>query len=322
MTSHGTDVCERVPRKIPGGGALREVWQGIDGDEDNDSAVGSGAAYIYTRDESGWAQQAYVKASNTDALDHFADSVALSDDGMLLAVGAPGESSSASGIDGDQQNNSLADAGAVYMYARDDVGWAQQAYIKAQNPGGDFFGSSVSLNEDGTMLAVGAHMEASHATGIDGDETDNSLAQAGAVYVFTRTSLWAQTAYIKASNTDGLDHFGSSVALSHDGSLLAVGAYKEDSGGLGLGADQADNSLSSAGAVYVYARAPSGVWTQRAYVKAPNAGAFDLFGIGLALSDDGSTLAVGARGELSSATGIGGDQADNSINGAGAVYLY
>lgn len=296
---------------------------GVDDDEDDDSAEGAGAVYLYARDELGWAREAYVKASNTDALDHFGDSVALSDDGNILAVGAPGESSNAAGIDGDQGNNALADAGAVYVYARDDMGWTQQAYVKAQNPGGDFFGTSVALNADGTTLAVGALMEASGATGVDGDQADNSLAQAGAVYVFARDqSVWTQAAYVKASNTDDFDHFGSSVALSDAGDLLAVGAYREDSGAVGLAGDQADNSLSSAGAVYVYTRSPAGVWTHEAYVKASNSGAFDLFGIGVALSEDASTLAVGARGELSGATGLGGDQTDNSISGAGAVYLY
>jgi hypothetical protein len=296
---------------------------GIDDNANNNSAADSGAVYMYARADMGWTPQAYVKASNTDALDHFGDSVALSDDGMMLAVGAPGESSSAPGIDGDPTNNSLADAGAVYVYARDDAGWAQQAYVKASNPGGDFFGTSVSLDEDGTTLAVGALMEASSATKIDGDQNDNSLAQAGAAYVFARDqSSWTQSAYVKASNTGGLDYFGCSVVLSDDGDLLAVGAYREDGGAIGIGGDQADNSLSSAGAVYVYTRGQSGVWTHEAYVKAPNTGAFDFFGIGVALSEDGSTLAVGARGELSSATGVGGDQTDDSITGAGAVYLY
>jgi hypothetical protein len=296
---------------------------GIDGDDGDNSAQGSGAVYVFARDEMVWAQQAYVKASNAGALDHFGDSVALSDDGSTLAVGAPGESSNAAGIDGDQDNDAFADAGAVYVYVRDDVGWTQQAYVKAQHPGGDFFGSSVALSQDGSTLAVGALMEASNATGVDGDQTDNSYAQAGAAYVFARDqAIWTQAAYIKASNTDALDYFGSSVAISDDGGLLAVGASREDSGAIGIGTDGADNSLSSAGAVYVYAKSQAGVWSHGAYVKASNSGAFDFFGIGVALSEDGGTLAVGARGELSSATGLGGDQSDNSITGAGAVYLY
>jgi hypothetical protein len=62
-------------------------------------------------------------------------------------------------------------------------------------------------------------------------------------------------------------------------------------------------------------------WSQRAYVKAPNTYEIDHF-LPAALSGDGNTLAVGAAGEDSSATGIGGNQADNSASYAGAVYLY
>ncbi|HEX7841343.1 MAG TPA: hypothetical protein VF469_27885 [Kofleriaceae bacterium] len=60
----------------------------------------------------------------------------------------------------------------------------------------------------------------------------------------------------------------------------------------------------------------------QAYVKASNTGAGDAFGHGIALSGDGSTLAVGAVGEDSAATGINGNQADNSASRAGAVYVF
>lgn len=77
---------------------------------------------------------------------------------------------------------------------------------------------------------------------------------------------------------------------------------------------------TEAGAVCVFTRS-GGVWSQQAYVKASNTGQ-DLFGESVALSGDGSTLAVGARNESSNATGIDGNQADNSANGAGAVYVF
>ncbi|RYF39700.1 MAG: hypothetical protein EOO25_14365 [Comamonadaceae bacterium] len=63
-------------------------------------------------------------------------------------------------------------------------------------------------------------------------------------------------------------------------------------------------------------------WTQQAYLKAPNADAGDRFGIGIALSRDGTSLAIAAEGEDSSATGVQGNSADNSTSGAGAAYLY
>src|SRR2546426_10206126 len=60
----------------------------------------------------------------------------------------------------------------------------------------------------------------------------------------------------------------------------------------------------------------------QAYIKASNTGAADEFGFAVALSGDGNTLAVGAPGEASVATGIGGNQADNTAPSAGAVYVF
>src|SRR5699024_5968785 len=104
------------------------------------------------------------------------------------------------------------------------------------------------------------------------------------------------------------EQFGASVALSRDGNTLAVGAYGEDSKATGIDGDQGDDSASSAGAVYVFVRDEGGTWTQEAYIKASNPDAHDRFGTSVALSRDGNTLAVGAKGEASSATGIGGNQ--------------
>jgi hypothetical protein len=50
---------------------------------------------VFTRSGATWTQQAYVKASNTDAGDQFGISVALSGDGNTLAVGASLEASAA-----------------------------------------------------------------------------------------------------------------------------------------------------------------------------------------------------------------------------------
>ncbi|MEK6749261.1 MAG: hypothetical protein AABY83_08655 [Pseudomonadota bacterium] len=112
--------------------------------------------------------------------------------------------------------------------------------------------------------------------------------------------------YVKASNTEAYDDFGYSVALSADGNTLAVGAQYEDSAATGVNnatPGQADNSALDSGAVYVYTRTGA-TWTQQAYVKASNTEANDLFGYSVALSADGNTLAVGAQGEDSAATGV------------------
>ncbi len=102
---------------------------------------------------------------------------------------------------------------------------------------------------------------------------------------------------------------------------LAVGARLEDSNAQGIGGDQNNNDAEGSGAVYVFVRQDSH-WSQQAYVKASNTDAGDNFGSRAALSADGNTLAVEARGEQSNAQGIGGDQTGNDAEGSGAVYLY
>jgi hypothetical protein len=172
---------------------------------------------------------------------------------LTLAVGAPREASAATGIGGNQDDDSTSGAGAVYVFTRSGTTWSQQAYVKASNTDvGDSFGS-VALSSDGATLLVGARFEYSAATGIGGNQADNSTLDAGAVYVFTRSgTTWSQQAYVKASNTGTNDEFGSALALSADGLTLAVGSPNEDSGATGLDGSQADNSTSGAGAVYVF----------------------------------------------------------------------
>lgn len=296
---------------------------GINGNQADNSASDAGAAYVFTRTDGLWAQEAYIKASNTGARDSFGSSVALSADGNTLAVGAKGEGSNATGINGNQADNSAGYAGAAYVFTRTANVWVQQAYIKASNTGtDDYFGCSVALSADGNTLAVGAALEASNATGVNGNQADNSAVYAGAVYVFTRTAgNWIQQVYIKASNTGARDSFGTSVALSADGNILAVGADGESSNATGIYGNQADNSASVSGAVYVFTRAAAN-WAQEAYIKASNTAAGDAFGTSVTLSADGNTLAVAARSEASSAIGINTNQTDNSAAGAGAVYVF
>ena len=99
-----------------------------------------------------------------------------------------------------------------------------------------------------------AGAENSAATGLNGDETDNSANDAGAAYVFSRNSggVWTQKDYVKASNTEAGDNFGSAIALSADGSMLAVGAELEDSVATGVNGDETDNSATDSGAVYIF----------------------------------------------------------------------
>lgn len=355
---------------------------GINGDENNNDAASAGTVYVYVKSAGSWSKQAYIKASVSTAGDNFGAAVSLSadgnklavgaplqnnsgrvhvftrsgsvwseqdilmaefpgggdffgnvislsDDGSTLAVGAPGEDSTASGLgsngaDGQLDGASL--SGAAYIFTENAGSWVQQEYFKSENSDGDdLFGSSVSLSADGNTFAVGAIGEASDSTGI-ASSPNNNAADAGAVYVFSRNgNTWMQQEYIKPDNTGDGDNFGTSVSLSDDGNTLAVGAIVEDSVATGIDGNGADDSADGAGAAYVFTRGGA-IWTQQAYIKASNTDAGDNFGRSISLSADGNLLAVGAEKEQSSATGINGNQNDNSItgggNGAGAAYVY
>jgi hypothetical protein len=375
----------------------------------------AGLAALAVRGEAqvGIKQIDFLKASNPDAMDHFGcggvqqghtgRGVALSGDGTTMAVGAPHEASGAKGVNGNQRDNSVFEAGAVYVYTRAGSGWAQQAYLKASNPQMSAgFGHFVALSDDGNTLAVSAYWESSNAKGINGNQQDESIPQAGAVYVFTRQgTTWLQEAYIKASNTGEAgtadsfgegDQFGFSLAMSGDGNTLAAGALTEDGGTAGINGNQGDNSAASAGAIYVFTRTgrawvaagvrqvvthrrrrpvrirggpeprrsvmavgafdedgsarqvngpndnraggsgaayvftrTGGTWSQQAYIKPSNIETQDAFGVDVALSDDGTTLLVGSLDEDCAATTVNAPGCDTDWRddlSMGAAYVF
>ncbi|MGI8601672.1 MAG: hypothetical protein ACR2OZ_01600 [Verrucomicrobiales bacterium] len=282
--------------------------------QNDNNAADSGAAYVFVRSGTTWSQQAYLKASNTGEGDSFG-SVAVS--GETVVIGAFAEDSSAIGVNGDQSDNSAAGAGGAYIFVRTETTWSQQAYLKASNTGGgDFFGGSVAISDN--TVVVGAYPEASNATGVNGNQNDNSALYSGAAYVFVRNeTTWSQQAYLKASNTEAYDFFGASVAVSGD--TVVVGAYTEDSSAVGVNGSQSNNSAANSGAAYVFVRNGS-TWEQQAYLKASNTEAGDSFGYDVALSEN--TVVVGAISEASATTGVNGQQSDNSAEVAGAAYVF
>jgi len=293
-----------------------------------DGASASGAAYVFTRSGTTWSQQAYIKASNAGANDNFGTHVAISLD--TAAVGATGEDSNLTGILAGSPNegttgNAVSNSGSVYVFTRSGTNWTQQAYVKASNTdGGDTFGSSIAINSD--TLVVGAPGEGSTGTGVNPGptaEADNTANASGAAYVFTRSgTTWSQQAYVKASNTEVSDAFGTSVSIN--GTKLVVGAPGENSNLTTVLQGSPSNlatggGAAGAGAVYTFVNQGGG-WSQEAYVKAPNSETGDAFGTSLAIDND--TLVIGATGEDSHASGVGGNQADNSLLNAGAVYVF
>jgi hypothetical protein len=382
LSADGNTIAVGAPHESSGA-------KGINGNQNDSSVYSAGAVYVFTRRGDTVTQQAYIKASNPMPSANFGSSVVLSRDGNTMAVAAYYESSAATGINGNQNDRSIPEAGAVYIFTRSGNTWSQQAYIKASNTGtaavgdglaeGDQFGYSIALSSDGNTLAVGAIGEDSNATGINGDQADNSANQSGAAYVFIRSgSTWSQQAYVKstmtrpnilfgysiglsangdtlavaeydadrgkgalyaltrsggtwshqariqAENGEPQDSLGYSLAISEDGNTIASGAADEDCLKPGINPTGCENdqaSNTSAGAAYVFVRNGT-TWTQQAFLKASNPGKEDWFGVRIAISGDGNTVAVGAPNEDSAATGINGKQDDESAQEAGAVYFF
>ncbi len=256
----------------------------VNGDQTNDATPDAGAVYVFVRSGSSWTQQAYLKPSNTRTGDLFGYAVAISGD--TIVVGAPQDDLSS--------YDPYTDVGAAYVFVRDGTNWTQQAYLQPPTPvvpfpalPGILFGITVAVS--GHTVVIGAPYEGYKATGVNGTVTDLAT-QSGAAYVFVRSGTsWSQQAYLKASNTDSGDNFGSAVAISLD--TIVIGAPEEDSNG-----NQTDNSVGGSGAVYVFTRTGSD-WTQQAYLKASNTVPWGTeLGFGVSAAISGDTLVTGGTG--------------------------
>jgi hypothetical protein len=189
----------------------------------------------------------YLKASNTDPRDGLGIDVVVSADGYTLAVSATGEASNASGVNGNQADNSSGNSGAVYVFRRRGNIWQQEAYLKAGvNQEEQVFGGRLryvdyqpqAISADGSMLAVGA-----------AGQDVNGVEDAGAVYVYRRQgSTWSLMATLHASPLHPSDWFGHSVDMSHDGRTLKVN-----------GIQPIDERGSSEMRTYIFVR-PGNTW--------------------------------------------------------------
>lgn len=276
----------------------------VEGRDGSGNALATSAPLLLDGNLNPAAIIGYFKAGNTDDFDNFGWSVALSADGMTMAVGAIGE---ASQFLTDPLDNSQTSAGAVYVFERVGLEWQQQAYLKPTTiDGGDRFGNAVALSNDGNTLIVGADLEDSGATGVNGNALDNSVSNAGAAYVFVRSgSIWAQQAYLKPPASAAGDVFGKSVAISGDGSHVVIGA---------------SSASPSAGNAYVFSQ-QTGNWLLEDTLSPSNGDAGDIFGFSVAVTDDGTRIAVGAPQEDSAANVIDGADGNDSFN-VGAVYIF
>jgi len=237
----------------------------------DESGMTAGHARVFEFSGGSWSQL----GSDIDgeaAYDNFGQSVSLSSDGTILAVGGWGNDGTANG------------AGHVRVFEFSGGSWSQLGSDIDGEAGYNSFGEAVSLSSDGTILAVGA------------PDNDGTATNAGHARVFEFSGgSWSQL----GADIDGeaeTDELGGSVSLSSDGTILAVGAVGNDANG------------SSAGHVRVF-EFSGGSWSQLGS-DIDGEAANDRLGTSVALSADGSILAAGASGN------------DGNGSNAGHVRMY
>ncbi|AYV82742.1 MAG: hypothetical protein Hyperionvirus2_110 [Hyperionvirus sp.] len=178
-------------------------------------------------------------------------SISLSGDGETLAIGGPND------------NNNY---GAVWMFTKRHDRWIEEQKLIPVNvpitPLGVFIGFSVALSRDGKTLAI-----------------STLLVNAVIIYTKNKKNKWIQFKYILVVSIDGV--FGSSVALSACGDLLAVG-YPSDNGAMG--------------AVWLFKKVKDD-WFQIDKLVVTDAEGNPALGCSVSLSDNGDILAIGGKGD-------------------------
>ncbi len=204
-------------------------------------------------------------------------SVSLSGDGNTLAIGAYSNSGN-----GDE-------SGSVRVYQNISGIWTQIGADIDGEAAGDQSGFNVSLSNDGTTLAVGA-----------GFNAGNGL-YSGSTRVYQNISgTWVQI----GTDIDGeaaYDESGSSVSLSSNGTILAIGAYVNDGNGSGSGSTRVYQNIS-------------GIWTQiGADIDGEATG--DASGISVSLSGDGTIVAIGAYSNDGNGSNSGSTRVYKNVSG-------
>jgi hypothetical protein len=257
------------------------------------AAANAGAAFVWHYDGSAWTQEGLLSAADMLMDDQLGASVAIDSDGTTVVVGADH-------ADGAPDDNS----GAAYVFERIGTTWSQTFKLRAKVPNpSDHFGASAAISADGSTIAVGAAGEDGVAGGVDADPTMLGTFDEGAVYLFKRAgATWTQTHYVKPPTPSEDQFFGTSVALSSNGAVLAVGAPHED---------------TQTGAIYVIeADVPT---TTR--LAANNASVGDNAGFSIGMSGDGRSVIAGAPGEDGAGRGINSPQDEDGPE-SGAAYIF
>jgi hypothetical protein len=235
--------------------------------QEDEKAQNAGAVYIYKYDGTSWTGEEKVTASNGATGDQFGYSVAISDDGNRLVVGAQGKDISGTN-----------DVGGIYFYeyGGTSIGWTGEQIIDNPNTTtgiNERFGWSVSMSNDGKYAVVGV------------PNWQNSSLRGRAIVYGLSGGSWTSIQELIASDGANFDQYAYSVSISGDGKYIAIGSIKEDTG------------VNNDGAVYVYEYDGTS-WTNEEKIIASDGEQNDSFGGSVSLSSDGKYLIVGSSSEF------------------------
>jgi len=208
-------------------------------------------------------QDAVLTASNAKSGDQFGCSVAVSKDGNTAVIGA-----------NSVILNSKKSAGQAYVFTRSGEEWSQSATLNSNPVQYAGFGGAVAVSDNGTRIVIGAQQD-----------TAKGIGYAGQAYAFTRSNgAWGPAVILNASDATAGALFGSSVAISGDGTIAVIGAEQ---------ASTSDPDVSP-GQAYVFTNDGS-TWTQVAFLNASSDEEDQAsFGNSVAVSEDGNTILVGS----------------------------
>lgn len=216
----------------------------------------NGRVYVFVKNEKGWAVEKVLKASTGISAFNQTISVAFDADGTRLAIGVPNE------------EPSLPGQGAVKVYVRSGNIWTLEQVVVETTPANyTNIGKRVAFSSDGTRLFA--------SSGYTG-----TASYQGAVYVFLRTgTTWAQEARLIASDPLANANLGGRIAVTPDGTRLVASCL-----------DISVNTVAVK-AVYVFLRTGTS-WAQEQKVVSADGDSAANFGADVAISSDGSRLAV------------------------------
>ena len=194
----------------------------------------AGAAFVFVRSGTTWAQQAELTAPDAHVHDLFGGT------GAVLS----GDTALVSAVGYDTANG--ADAGAAFVFVRSGTTWTQQAELTApDSAAGDWFSGGISISGERALISAPYH-----------DSAGNT--DVGAAYLFGRSgAIWSQVQEITAPEPAADEHF---AAVALDSGTAVVGAPGHDTAG-----------KLDAGAAWVYTLDDGAPVTTASLAPPPNA---------------------------------------------------